>query len=165
MTAPDRSPRWATARIGCASTPPTAGRSIPARTSAYVFGGSDAGDEISASEPLAFTGHGPERPPPKPIVIPPSEQKPASPAFDRQAAAASLGMIDVRSCRVERGADGAGHVLVVFANDGSVSHVELDSGDNEKTPRGACVERAFKTARVPPFAGAPVRVGKSFAVD
>lgn len=118
---------------------------------------------VAASEALAFTGHGPAHEKPKPR-IPPSEQAPASPVFDRGAAASALGSVDVARCRSEAGVDGAGHVTVVFANDGKISHVEVDQGGNEKTARGTCIAKAFEKARVPAFAGAPVRVGKSFVV-
>lgn len=121
------------------------------------------GGKVTMSEPLAFTGHGPAHSKTKPR-IPPSEERPASPAFDRGAAASALGAVNVRACESEQGSDGSGHVTVVFANDGAVSVVEVDQGANMTTPRGACIARAFKTARVPPFAGAPVRVGKTFTV-
>jgi hypothetical protein len=118
---------------------------------------------VAVSEPLAFTGHGPAHEKPKPR-IPPSEQAPASPAFDRGAAASALGWVDVSRCRSESGVDGTGHVTVVFANDGSVSHAEVDRGGNEKTARGACIAKAFEKARIPAYAGARVRVGKSFTL-
>jgi hypothetical protein len=128
------------------------------------------GGRVTKSVPLAFTGHGPahvpahvpareEKPP-----IPPSEQGAASPAFNRAAAAAALGTIDVRHCRSLSGADGSGHVQVVFANDGTVSHAEIDDGPNMKPPRGECITNTFRATRVPPFAGAPVRVGKTFSI-
>lgn len=124
----------------------------------------DSRGGITASDPLAFTGHGPANVRPKPVV-PPSEQQPASPAFDRASAAASLGAVNVQRCASQPGVFGAGHVTVVFANDGTVSHAEVDHGGNEGTARGACIARAFGAAKVPPFAGAPVRVGKSFTVE
>ncbi len=78
------------------------------------------------------------------------------------AAAAALGGENAHACDEEPGVDGNGHVLVSFAPDGTVQNADVDSGGNERTPRGACIAAQFKKARVPPFAGAPVRVGKTF---
>lgn len=113
---------------------------------AYV---SKPGGQTMTSEPLAFTGHGPAH----------ARMAP----FDRGAAASSLGAVSYRACELHQGVDGPGHVTVMFTNDGSVSSVEVDQGGNMKTPRGTCIADAFRAAKVPPFAGAPVRVGKSFA--
>jgi hypothetical protein len=121
------------------------------------------GGKITMSEPLAFTGHGPAHDKPKPR-IPPSEEQPASPPFDRGAAAAALGAVNLAPCRSEPGAEGTGHVTVTFSNDGSVAVAQVDQGTNLDTPRGACIARIYRKVTVPRFAGAPVRVGKSFTI-
>jgi len=93
---------------------------------------------------------------------------PAPPAststFDRYAAAAALGKVDLSSCKEIEGPDGTGHVTVTFVNDGSVQSAVVDQGPYAGTARGACVAAKFRAATVPPFEGAPVRVGKSFVL-
>jgi hypothetical protein len=121
------------------------------------------GGQLSMSDPLAFTGHGPAHEKPKPR-IPPSEQQPASPAFDRGAAAAALGAVNLAPCRALSGPDGAGHAVMTFANDGHVAVAEIDQGNNTNTPRGTCIASMYRKITVPRFAGAPVRVGKSFVI-
>lgn len=95
--------------------------------------------------------------------VPPPEHR--SPAFDRGAAAASLGSVNVRACKRGDGPVGSGHVTVTFTPDGSVVSAVVDSGAFPGTAVGACVAGKFRGARVPPFADAPVRVGKSFRID
>lgn len=113
---------------------------------AYIIGPSG----LRSSEPLAFHGHGPP-------------QETSSP-FNRGAASSALSNVDLRRCESEPGLDGSGHVTVQFAPDGTITQAEVDQGGNEKTPRGACIARLFKAARIPAFSGAPVRVGKSFTI-
>jgi hypothetical protein len=84
--------------------------------------------------------------------------------FDRGAAASALASINVRHCEVS-GQSGTGHVTVTFAPSGLVSDVVVDDSDFRGTPAGRCVQTAFFGARVPPFSGASVRVGKSFTLQ
>jgi hypothetical protein len=109
-----------------------------------------------------------EEPRPTPVssVLPAREMPlPALVAqeFDRGAAARALGQVDVDECRRFDGPSGSGHVVVVFAPEGNVQHASVDP-PFAGTARGACVAAKFAAARVPPFQGAPVRVGKSFVV-
>jgi hypothetical protein len=82
--------------------------------------------------------------------------------FDRAAAAAALGAIDVRACA--GGPSGSGHVSVTFEGGGTVADATIDQPPFAGTPAGACVERVFRGVRVPAFDGPPVKVGKSFAL-
>lgn len=84
--------------------------------------------------------------------------------FDRGAAANALGHVDISECKQYRGPDGAGHLVAVFANDGHAQNVSVDP-PFAGTERGACVAAKYATVRVPPFEGAPVRVGKSFVIN
>lgn len=85
--------------------------------------------------------------------------------FDRGAAAASLGAVNVQSCKKPDGPTGSGHVTVTFAPDGSVQSAVIDGGPFPGTPVGGCIAGKYRGARVPAFGGAPVRVGKSFTVN
>jgi predicted Zn finger-like uncharacterized protein len=85
--------------------------------------------------------------------------------FDRGAAAAALGAVNVQSCKKADGPTGSGHVTVTFSPDGSVASAVIDSGPFPGTPVGGCIAGKYRGAHVPAFGGAPVRVGKSFTVN
>lgn len=85
--------------------------------------------------------------------------------FDRGAAAAALGAINVQSCKKPDGPTGTGHVKVTFAPNGSVSSAVVDGGPFPGTPVGGCIAGKFRGAHVPAFSGAPVGVGKSFTIN
>ncbi|MBX3215382.1 MAG: zinc-ribbon domain-containing protein [Labilithrix sp.] len=85
--------------------------------------------------------------------------------FDRGAAAAALGAVNVQSCKKSDGPTGSGHVMVTFAPDGSVQSAVIDGGPYPGTTVGGCIAGKYRGARVPAFGGAPVRVGKSFTVN
>jgi hypothetical protein len=85
--------------------------------------------------------------------------------FDPGKAARVLGSINVATCRAPNGPSGAGHVTVTFENDGTVSKSVVDAGPFPGTAVGGCIAALFRTAAVPPFAGAPVHVGKSFTLE
>jgi hypothetical protein len=84
--------------------------------------------------------------------------------FDRSAAAAALGAVTIEDCKTVDGPRGAGHVQVTFEPDGSAATAIVDVPFGG-TAVGGCVAGRFRTARVPPFAGEPVTVGKTFAVE
>jgi hypothetical protein len=54
---------------------------------------------------------------------------------------------------------------MVFAIDGGVSSVRLDSAPYVDTSVGACVAEKFRGLRVPAFEAPAVTVGKSFRVE
>jgi hypothetical protein len=83
--------------------------------------------------------------------------------FDRGAAASSLAAVSINHCAA-MGQVGSGHVTVTFSPSGGVQQAIVDDGTFSGTPAGRCVQTAFFNARVPAFAGAPVRVGKSFTL-
>lgn len=85
--------------------------------------------------------------------------------FDRGAAAAALGAVNVQACKKPDGPTGSGHVTVTFSPDGSVASAVIDGGSFPGTPVGGCIAGKYRGARVPAFGGAPVRVGKSFTVN
>ncbi len=85
--------------------------------------------------------------------------------FDRGAAAAALGGVNVQSCKKPDGPTGSGHVTVTFGPDGSVQKAEVDQPPYQGTPVGGCIAGKYRGAHVPSFGGAPVRVGKSFTIN
>lgn len=98
-------------------------------------------------------------------AAPPAAPAPASGApFDRGAAAASLGSINVASCKKPDGPTGSGHVNVTFEPSGAVSAATVDGGPYPGTPVGGCIAGKFRGARVPAFGGSSVKVGKSFTL-
>ena len=91
---------------------------------------------------------------------------PAGPQFDRDAATKSLSAVELIKCKAPGGPRGAGHVLVTFANDGSVNDVQVDRDPYKSSPVARCLVSQYKTAqKVPAFIGAPVTVGKNFSID
>ncbi len=83
--------------------------------------------------------------------------------FDKGAALAALGGVNVSSCKKD--ASGSGHVKIIFGSNGSVSSATVDDGPFVGTPVGGCVAGKYRSARVPPFSGSPVTVGKSFSIN
>jgi hypothetical protein len=93
--------------------------------------------------------------------------------FDRNAALATLtaSALAAEKCKPP---NGTGRIVVVFAPEtGLVKSAVVETfstADRQygagfhDTEAGRCVERAFASARVPPFQGAPVTVHKTFAL-
>ena len=86
----------------------------------------------------------------------------SAPPFDRHAAALALGSVDLAPCIADAGVRGEGHVIIVFAGDGSVSSARIDRPPFEATPEGGCIAGLFARVHIPPFGGRPVTVGKAF---
>jgi hypothetical protein len=87
----------------------------------------------------------------------------SAPPFDRPAAARALG-ISVASCKRGDGPTGTGHVKVTFLPSGAASAVEVEA-PYAGTATGACVAQRYRGATVPAFAGGPLSVGKTFAIE
>ena len=99
-------------------------------------------------------------PPPLPTV----ETVGSGGEFDRSAAYAALGAVDLSGCRMPDGPRGAGHVTVTFERSGVAGSVVIDGGDYPKTPVGKCIAERYRSARVPSFAGDARKIGKSFSL-
>ncbi len=99
----------------------------------------------------------PEKPPEKPPV--------KAEGVNRSALLAALGSAagSASGCRKANGPSGSGRATVTFSPDGSVTGVSL-SGPFAGTPVGQCVTASFRAAKIPPFSGSPVTMGRSFAV-
>jgi len=108
-----------------------------------------------------FDGAGDYPPGPQPTLAPVYATAP----FDRGAAAASLGAVNVASCKRPDGPTGSGHVSVTFAPDGSVQSSVVDQPPFAGTAVGGCVAGKFRGARVPAFCCCNVTVGKSFVIQ
>jgi hypothetical protein len=76
-----------------------------------------------------------------------------------------FGGVSLRSCKRPGGPTGTGHVVMTVAATGEVKSVVVDAGPFPGTPVGDCIVEQFKKARVPPFAGGDVKVGKSFSIN
>jgi hypothetical protein len=86
-------------------------------------------------------------------------------SFDRGAAAMALGAVNVASCKSPGGTTGAGHISVTFSPDGTVSSAVVDQPPFAGTPVAGCIANQFRAARVRPFVGHAVRIGKSFVLN
>jgi predicted Zn finger-like uncharacterized protein len=108
-----------------------------------------------------------EAPPPtKPAeTAPPSGD--GAKEFNRGAASAALGSAAgaAKSCKRPDGPTGTGKVRVTFAPSGTVTSSAVVGGPFAGTSVGGCIASAFRSARVPPFAGSPVSVTKSFSIN
>jgi len=86
-------------------------------------------------------------------------------AFDRGAAAAALGSVNVNGCKKSDGPTGSGHIRVTFSPSGNVVSAVVDQPPFSGTAVGGCVAGKFRSAHIPAFGGSPVPVGKSFTID
>jgi hypothetical protein len=84
--------------------------------------------------------------------------------FNRGAAAASLGAVNLSKCAAPGGPFGEGHVKITFAPSGKVSSIEVDSPPFAGTGVGGCIADKFRGARIPTFDGGAVTIGKSFTL-
>jgi hypothetical protein len=89
----------------------------------------------------------------------------SSAPFDRGAASAALGSVNVAGCKKSDGPTGAGHVRITFAPNGTVQSAVVDQPPFAGTSVGGCVAGKFRSAHIPPFAGSPVGVGKGFTIE
>ena len=79
--------------------------------------------------------------------------------FDRGAAAQALGAVSLAGCGAEPRS--GGHLQIVFSNDGSARASDV-SAQGASADALKCIGDRFSAARVPPFSGSAVKVGKSF---
>lgn len=108
---------------------------------------------------------GPRKPKaPKPVPAPVASEEAAAP-FDRQAAATVLSSVDLVKCKSTNAPRGDGHIMVTFTPAGAAADALVDKGPMMGTPVAKCIARAFKKAKVPPFKGDAVQVGKSFRFE
>ncbi len=87
------------------------------------------------------------------------------PEFSRAHAAQALASIKLQGCKRPEGMVGTGHVTITFLPSGKVSQAKVDGGPFAQSAVGKCVTDAYAKATIPPFAGPPVKVGKTFYVD
>ncbi len=85
--------------------------------------------------------------------------------FDRGAAAAALGSVNVAGCKKGDGPTGSGHVKVTFGPNGTVQSAVVDQPPFAGTAVGGCVAGKFRSAHIPAFGGAAISVGKSFVIE
>jgi len=87
--------------------------------------------------------------------------------FDRGAAVSALSgaASAAAGCKTADGPTGSGRVSVTFAPTGRVTTAVVEGAPFAGTSVGGCVASRFRGAKVPPFAGSPVTVHKSFSVQ
>jgi hypothetical protein len=84
-------------------------------------------------------------------------------SFDREAAAVALKGVDVTHCKTKNMPGGDGHVIVTFTPSGTASGAVVDRGPFAG-PAAKCIAKEYKRAKVPPFKGDAVSVGKNFTL-
>ncbi len=161
--------------VGNADKPATVNpgtKSTPTKTG----GGGGGGGAVAAAEPAPKPAE-PAKPAsfgdalaaaagkPKEQAAPSGGGGGSTAPFDRGAAAAALGGINVQSCKKPDGPTGSGRVEVTFNPDGSAASANIIEGPFPGTAVGGCVAGKFRGARVPAFSGAPVHVKKSFTIN
>ena len=87
------------------------------------------------------------------------------PTFDKNAAAAVLGSVDLGKCRATNAPKGEGHVTVTFKPEGVAQDAIVDKGPMVGTPVAKCIAGKYKQVKVPAFKGTPVQVGKLFRFE
>lgn len=101
-------------------------------------------------------------------TFPPMFSPPPAPtgtvAFDQEAATAALAAVSIDDCKQPGGPTGTGTVTVTFAPSGNAASASLQSLPFAGTPVGSCIASRYAAARVPPFAGSPVSVPKTFTL-
>lgn len=85
--------------------------------------------------------------------------------FNRDAAVSALSGVDVAKCKTKKSPSGEGHVIVTFAPTGSARGAVVDKGPFIGTKSEKCIAKEYKRAKVPPFKGDPVSVGKTFKLE
>jgi hypothetical protein len=101
------------------------------------------------------------RPAPPPAPAPVFTEE----AFSRDAAATALKDVDPARCKSKKTPLGEGHVIVTFAPSGSAQGAVVDRGPFVGTKSEKCIAKEYMRAKVPPFKGDAVSVGKSFKIE
>jgi hypothetical protein len=95
----------------------------------------------------------------------PAPQAPSSSGdFDRAAASAALSRVAslVAMCHRPGGDSGPGKALVTFGPNGHVQSVSIQGFNGG--PVADCIANQFRSAKITPFTGDPVTVGKGFVI-
>ncbi|HEX6272628.1 MAG TPA: zinc-ribbon domain-containing protein [Polyangiaceae bacterium] len=99
---------------------------------------------------------------------PKKEEAPAAGTAPFSVSAAQVALTQAATnagaCKKPDGPTGSGKVQVTFATSGRVTSATVGGPPFAGTPVGGCVAGVFRKAKVPPFAGNPVTVSKSFSV-
>jgi len=171
--APTEAAPAAAASAPAASPEPSAAAN-PAAAAAPAAASAKAAPEAPAAAANTPSSTKPsEKPADKPAEKPAEAAKPEPPAaapagaeFDKGAAVTALGAAaaNAASCKKPDGPTGAGKAAVTFAPSGRATMANI-TGAFAGTEVGGCVARLFRSARVPPFAGDPVTVSKSFSIE
>jgi hypothetical protein len=98
--------------------------------------------------------------------MPATATKPASAAFNAQAAKLAIDRIvpRLKACKQAGEPPGSATVTVTFAPTGRVSSAQVTNTRYAGTRTGNCITQRLREARIPEFTGAPVTVKRSVAV-
>jgi hypothetical protein len=119
-------------------------------------------DKPAADKPAAEAPPKAAEPATPKVELLPNDQRPP---LNQGAAIAALGVAanQAPSCKSADGPSGSGRATVTFSPDGYVTSVSV-SAPFAGTSVGNCVANHFKKAKVPPFRGSPVSLGRAFIV-
>ena len=178
--APPVAPATATEVAAAPETPsavPAASAGTPAAAASAVAAGTKpaaagpAGTPAAQTTPAATPGTpaATNKPTDKPADAKKPDAAPAPAAaadFDKSAAIAALSAAaaNAASCKKPDGPLGGGKASVTFAPSGRATNSTV-TGAFAGTDVGGCVARVFRSAKIPPFAGDPVTVSKSFSIE
>ncbi len=170
---PAAAPETAAAAPETASAAPATSAAAPSAGSAAAATTAKPATSTAAPATAAAAAPGAPGTSNKPADKPAEAKKPDSapaPAagadFDKSAAIAALGAAaaNAASCKKPDGPTGGGKASVTFAPSGRATNSTV-TGAFAGTDVGGCVARIFRSAKVPPFAGDPVTVSKSFSIE
>ncbi|HWZ87667.1 MAG TPA: zinc-ribbon domain-containing protein [Polyangiaceae bacterium] len=154
-----------------AASAPAAGTSTPTPPNAASTGSPAASKPTTPAPTTAAPGTPGtvNKPAEKPAEATKPEPAPAPAAgadFDKSAAIAALSAAaaSAASCKKPDGPTGGGKASVTFAPSGRATNSTV-TGAFAGTEVGGCVARIFRSAKIPPFAGDPVTVSKSFSIE
>jgi hypothetical protein len=106
---------------------------------------------VGPTEEVSFESSAPSAPLPRP--------------FDLGGAYAAMSRVDLSACKADGLTAGYGRAVVAFAQDGTVSGVSVELPPASAADARACVDSAFRAARIPAFAGSqPTSVRRAFYV-
>jgi hypothetical protein len=106
------------------------------------------------------------QPEPTKALEKPTAEEPAA-EFDRAAALSALktAAAEASVCRKEGDPSGTASVTITFAPSGRVTSATLSGPPFAGTATGGCIASAMRRAKVPPFAGDRVTVGKTIVIQ
>jgi hypothetical protein len=134
------------------------------------------GTPIAAAQPIqASKSVGAARPAEREAKPAPTEPEPAAqdvpadgpalPPFDASSATSALSALAGAVVSCGDGAGGTARVAVTFAPSGRVTQAIVEGAPYAGTPAGGCIAAKARAATVPPFAGKPTTVRRTYTMN